>query len=175
MPNYTRIFADSHCYFLTVVTHRRNPILIKNIELLRQSFKVSQERYAFEIQAIVILPDHFHMIILPENAHDYPNITSKIKQYFSRHCDPKYYNHLPQSESRIKAGYKPVWQKKYYEHTIRTDDDFKTRFDYIHYNPVRHAYVARTKDWEYSSFHKQVKLGVYESDWGNFDLSVDFE
>ena len=175
MPNYTRVFEDSHYYFLTVVTHKRNPVLIKNIDLLRQSFKASQEKYPFKIEAIVILPDHFHMIILPENAQDYPKIISKIKQHFSRHCDPTYYSHLTQSESRDKAGYKPIWQKRYYEHTIRTDDDFKTRFDYIHYNPVRHGYAAKTKDWEQSSFHKQLKIGVYAEDWGDVDATIDFE
>ena len=115
------------------------------------------------------------MIILPENARDYPNIISKIKQHFSKYCDLKYYSHLTQSESRKKAGYKPIWQKRYYEHTIRADDDFKTRFDYIHYNPVRHGYVAKTKDWEYSSFHKQLKLGVYKENWGDIDAKLDFE
>ena len=175
MPNYRRVFADAHSYFLTLVTHQRNPILIENIELLRQSFKVSREKYTYEIQAIVILPDHFHMIILPENAEDYPNIISQIKQHFSRHCDPIFYSHLSQSQSREKAGYKPIWQKKYFEHTIRTDEDYQKRFDYIHYNPVRHGYVLKTEDWQYSSFHKHVKLGVYESKWGDFDLHDDFE
>ena len=107
MPNYTRVFADSYRYFLTVVTHQRNPILISNIDLLRQSFKFSQEKFDYEIQAIVILPDHFHMIILPKNPTDYPLIISKIKQHFSRHCDPKYYSHLSQSESRERSGYEP--------------------------------------------------------------------
>ena len=38
--------------------------------------------------------------------------------------------------------------------------------DYIHFNPVKHGHVKRVIDWPYSSFHRYVKEGVYEPDWG---------
>lgn len=72
MPNYKRVFEDGYSYYLTVVTHRRNPILIENITLLRQSFAVSMQKYSYRIEAIVVLPDHFHMIITPQNVKEYP-------------------------------------------------------------------------------------------------------
>jgi putative transposase len=175
MPNYKRVFIDGYCYFLTVVTHKRNPILIDNIDLLRKSFKQSKKKYNYDIKAIVILPDHFHMIILPARAIEYPKIISVIKQCFSSQCDPRFYQHLTQSKSRIQAGYKPIWQKKYYEHTIRNDDNYKTRFDYIHYNPVKHEYVKQVKVWLASSFHRSVKQGIYHSEWGDFNEKVDYE
>ena len=34
-----------------------------------------------------------------------------------------------------------------------------------HYNPVRHGYVARVRDWPFSSFHRMVRLGIYPEDW----------
>jgi len=49
---------------------------------------------------------------------------------------------LTQSQSRTKNGYKPVWQKRYYEHTIR--DEREIKFDYIHFNPVKHGFVSKT-------------------------------
>ncbi len=175
MPNYKRVFLDEYCYFLTVVTHKRIPILIDNIELLRESFKLSKEKYEYTIEAVVILPDHFHIMIRPKTAAQYPKIISRIKQHFSRHCDPKYYRHIPQSKSRTKAGYKPIWQKKYYEHCVKNDNDYQTRFNYIHYNPVKHGYVKQTKDWPYSSFHQYVKRGFYNKEWGDFTNPIDYE
>lgn len=175
MSNYKRVFLDGYCYFLTVVTHKRNPILIDNIELLRKSVKSSKEKYPYTIEAIVILPDHLHMMIRPETASQYPQIISRIKQYFSRHCDPMYYRHISQSKSRSKEGYKPIWQKKYYEHSIRDDADYNTRFNYIHYNPVKHGYVTQVKDWQFSSFHQYVNKGYYQKDWGDFTNPVDYE
>ncbi len=87
MSNYKRIFMDGYSYYLTMVTHARNPILIDNIDLLRASFIDSKKRYRYSINAIVILPDHIHMIITPEHATEYPRIIRAIKYYFSVHCD----------------------------------------------------------------------------------------
>ncbi len=59
MANYKRIFMDGHSYYITVVTHQRNPILLNNINLLRESFQVSKEIYKYTIDAIVILARPF--------------------------------------------------------------------------------------------------------------------
>ena len=175
MPNYKRIYEQGYSYFITIVTHKRNPVLTKNISLLKAAFKQAKTKYAFIIEAVVVLPDHIHMIITPQDAREYPKIIRSIKEYFSKRCDPSFYSHLTQSPSREKRGNKPVWQKRYYEHTIRDEKDFKTRLDYIHYNPVKHGFVQRAKDWKYSSFDKFVKKGWYDENWCDFSEDVDFE
>jgi len=152
MSNYKRLFLEGYSYYLTVVTHERNPILIENIELLRKSFRHSKTKYDYTIEAIVIMPDHFHVILTPKNVSDYPHIIRTIKQYFSKHCERKYYAHIEQSKSREKEGYKPIWQKKYYEHTIRDEKDFDEKLNYIYNNPIKHRYVDKIEDWEYSSY-----------------------
>jgi putative transposase len=49
---------------------------------------------------------------------------------------------------------------------LRDERDYQRHFDYIHYNPVKHGLVERPGDWPYSTFHRWVKLGVYDSHWG---------
>ena len=149
MSNYKRIFLDGYSYYLTMVTHERNPILIDNIGLLRKSFADSKKRYAYTINAIVILPEHIHMIITPKNATDYPKIVRAIKYYFSVHCNEKYYAHLVQSYSRNKRGSKPIWQKRFYEHTIRNEKEYDACIEYIINNPVKHGYIKHINDWKY--------------------------
>ena len=34
------------------------------------------------------------------------------------------------------------------------------------YNPVKHGLVRAPRDWEYSSFHRYVRAGVYDEMWG---------
>ena len=46
------------------------------------------------------------------------------------------------------------------------DEGMRRHVDYIHYNPVRHGYVASPGDWPHSSFHRYVRLGLYSADWG---------
>ena len=37
--------------------------------------------YKYNIEAIVILPDHFHLSIKPQEARNYPNIIKGIKLF----------------------------------------------------------------------------------------------
>jgi len=175
MPNYRRVFEEGYSYFFTVVTYQRNPILIKNIELLRESFRYSKTKFDYTIDAIVVLPEHFHIILTPIYPLEYPKIIQAIKYYFSKHCDSFYYQHLKQSYSRNNERYKPIWQKRYYEHAIRDEKDFNLHLGYIHYNPVKHQLVTKAKEWEFSSFGRYVKQGFYDAHWGDFDESIDFE
>ena len=59
-------------------------------------------------------------------------------------------------------------------------DQAKSIFDLfwtamIHYNPVKHSLVERPSEWPWSTFHKYVRMGIYDLDWGNngFDFSDD--
>lgn len=112
------------------------------------------KRYIYKINAIVILPDHLHLIITPKISTEYPKIITSIKSFFSKNCPPKYYQHLEQSLSRNNKRYKPIWQKRYYEHTIRDENDMLSHINYIDNNPIKHNLVTNKIDWEYSSFYK---------------------
>ena len=148
MADYKRLFLEGHSYYLTLVTHHRIPILIENIEVLRESFRESKKYYAYDIDAIVILPDHLHMIITPKEAREYPKIVRSIKYNFSKKIIPR----EEQSHARCKKGMTPVWQKRYYEHTIRNEKDYFRCLEYMKDNPVKHKLVSNEERWEYSSF-----------------------
>ena len=77
---------------------------------------------------------------------------------------------LERSASRLSKREQPVWQRRFWEHVIRDDDDFATHVDYIHYNPVRHDLVAKTLDWQHSSFGEWVKRGVCDANWGTGEI-----
>ena len=168
MSNYRRVFQENHYYFITVVTYERKAILIDNIELLKGSFSKACKLFPSVIYAYVILPDHFHIIIKPETASEYPKFIGYIKKSFTQSLDNKYTNDFI-SESRINRKEKGVWQRRFYEHTLRDENDLYLHLDYIHYNPVKHSFTNSTKDWEFSSFHKFVKSGYYDTNWGSFE------
>ena len=174
MPNYRRVYAEGHSYFITIVTHHRQKLLIKNIDTLRNVFAQSKEFYRYTILAIVVLPDHIHMIIEPESAIEYPKIISYIKRKFTYllHQNPAFSNGEAVSHSRMKNRESTIWQRRYYEHTIRNQKDFQMHLDYIHYNPVKHAYVKSAGEWEYGSFQKYVDMGWYDRGWCDFSVDV---
>jgi len=157
MSNYKRIYLENFSYVLTVVSYERKPILIDNIELLRDSFRRSKEKYEYKINAIVILPNHFHMIITPKIAKEYSKIISHIKRSFIYGLDESTRNEskFEMSASKYRRQNSTIWQRRFYEHTIRDEKDFKQQLEYLKNNPVKHGLVNDSKDWEYSSFNKK--------------------
>ena len=93
--------------------------------------------------AMVILPDHLHMVWrLPGGDTDYSLRWRLIKHYLASGI----------SGSTNRRGEKAVWQQRFWEHAIRDEDDWRNHIDYVHYNPVKHGYVARPGVWPWSSF-----------------------
>ena len=46
---------------------------------------------------------------------------------------------------------KKIWQN-YWDRIVRDEKDFWFKFNYIHYNPVKHGYVNEPDQWAYSSY-----------------------
>ena len=157
--NYKRLFVPNSLIFITVVTKNRKKILITHIEHLRKAFKLAREKYSFDIIAIIINPDHFHMIIKPENINAYPGIVALIKSNFTKL--------VKMQHSLNNNNEADIWQRRYWEHTIVNKEDLNKHIDYIHYNSMKHSNIP-PKDWKYSTFQKFVKRGYYEEEWCNF-------
>lgn len=178
---YRRSRTAGATFFFTVVTYQRKKVLCldENANLVKQAFATVKERHPFKIDAIALLPDHIHCIwTLPQDDRDFSNRWMLIKSYFTRQCKESNKNDI--TASRISKREQCVWQRRFWEHQIRDEKDFKAHVDYIHYNPVKHGLVKSPKDWLYSSFHREVKAGMYDNDWGvnnevEFDAGVGHE
>lgn len=173
MPNYRRVRLKGGCYFFTVVTESRRPLLTCNIDLLRSALRKVLENYPFHIDAFVVLPDHMHCVwTLPHDDDDYVNRWRLIKNHFSRGLEKVEYVESSRSRRRERG----IWQRRYWEHLIQHEQDYRRHLDYIHYNPVKHGYADRPCDWPYSSFRSCVRRGLYELDWASPpDDSMDCE
>ena len=164
MSQYIRNYQEGGSYFFTLVLENRvnNTILIDNIELIRNAFRCVKRKYKFIIDAVVIMPDHIHLLItLAARSFDYTNIVRTFKAYISKRLPREEYI----SKVRNKRNERGIWQRRFWEHTIRDQNDFNHHVDYIHWNPVKHGYVKNVKDWPYSSFHKYVEKGMYPENW----------
>ena len=163
--NYKRFFIQNSMVFITMVTYNRNPILLDYIQLLKDSFQYAKTKFQFKIYAIVILKEHLHIIIKPDEIANYPNIVKYIKTYFSRYIDMKNNNLSNGKKHKREKG---IWQSRYWAHIILDESDLNKHIDYIHFNPMKH-YNIRPKDWNFSSFKNFVKNGYYDENWCNFE------
>jgi putative transposase len=174
MTNYRRYRLDGGTYFFTVnLAERQRNLLTERIDSLRDAFRVVKNAHPFAIDAIVILPEHLHTIwTLPQGDDDFSLRWRQIKSAFSRTIEKD----ERISNSRLRKQERGVWQQRFWEHAIRDEEDFNRHVDYIHINPVKHGYVQRAADWQFSSFHRYVKLGILPADWAgvvNDNLDLD--
>jgi putative transposase len=95
MPNYKRSHYG-RTYFFTVVTYNRTPIFRdeEGIDLLRSVIRDVRAARPFDIDAMVVLPDHLHCVwTLPEVDVDYSKrwginqggVYKKIARWTRRH------------------------------------------------------------------------------------------
>lgn len=150
--DYRRAYVNGGCYFFTVVlANRKSNLLIEKIHLLRDCIRQVKTRHPFEINSIVILPDHIHTIwTLPENDSDYAKRWMLIKSSFSRALEKSEYI----NSARTKKRERGIWQRRFWEHVIRDEADYLGHIEYIHQNPIKHGLVQNAIDWQYSSIHK---------------------
>jgi len=86
MTDYRRCRINGGTYFFTVnLVNRNRSLLTEHIDTLRESFRVVKEAHPFEIDAIVILPEHLHTIwTLPDGDDNFSQRWRQIKSTFSR-------------------------------------------------------------------------------------------
>ncbi len=165
MSNYRRARDAGACYFFTLTSHQRLPVLTD--APLRAALRRAIERVRlhrpFVIEGWVLLPDHLHCLWrMPQGDADFGSRWSMIKRLTSQAIA------LPGtvSLSRSLRRESGLWQRRFWEHRIHDGDDYQRHMDYLHFNPVKHGLVPRVVDWPWSSFHRLVKEGVYPAHWG---------
>ena len=154
--HYRRAFTPGGSFFFTLVTHQRRPIFTsaEAVDTLRSAIRSVRHTRPFEMDAMVVMPDHLHCIwTLPRDDADFSTRWRLIKTWFTKHHEP---------DQRAQA----IWQPRFWEHQIRDEDDLARHVDYIHYNPVKHGLAASPMEWPHSSFRRYVAAGIYSSDWG---------
>jgi len=160
---YRRANIPGVTYFFTVnLQNRKSNLLTENAHHLRNAFRHIQRQHPFCIDGIAILPDHFHMVItLPAGDANFSQRLNLIKGYFSMQIPLI----EPISQARKNKRERGIWQRRFWEHLIRNDADFEHHINYIHNNPVKHGYVKRASDWQYSSIHRYIQKNILSKDW----------
>lgn len=167
MSRYIRASTPGATYFFTVTLQDRSDrYLVDHVADLRSCFAAVKARHPFRIDAMVVLPEHLHAIwTLPEDDSDFSGRWMLLKQAFTRRLQNAGRLEPAAAAHRCK-GRRSLWQHRFWEHRICDEDDFARHVDYIHFNPVKHGWVLRARDWPYSSLHRYVRAGQLPLDWG---------
>ena len=170
MADYRRCYVPGGSYFFTVVTERRAVILANALaqECLREAIRHCRQRLPFQVDALVMLPDHLHTIwTLPNDDCDYSKRWGIIKKHFTQTWLNGGGAEQSVTASNLRYRRRGVWQRRFWEHALHDERDYQNHFDYLHFNPVKHGLVKTVRDWPYSSFHYWVRKDIYTDSWGS--------
>jgi putative transposase len=170
MPNYRRALVDGGCWFFTVNLHDRGSrLLVEHIDILREAVRATRQRFPFQIDAMVVLPDHIHAVwTLPADDSDFSMRWRLIKVRFSKAIPGGEWL----SKTRRSRGERGIWQRRFWEHLIRDERDYRHHIDYCWFNPVKHGLVADVADWPFSSLHRDMRDYEAPARFDDFEKSL---
>jgi putative transposase len=103
------------------------------------------------VHAVVLMTNHFHMLVTPDAEHALPLAMKQIGERYSRYFNDKY--------GRTGA----LWEGRYQARPIENSSDVLICLRYIEQNPVKAGIVAAAEAYPWSSFAVHA-LGR-RSDW----------
>ena len=136
------ILEDNTWYFITAHTLGEKDLGredFKNIWI--NIIKELTKKFNYRLFAWVILNNHYHILCKVRKSKELPTFINRL------HGSTSYYI----NKKRCSQGEK-IWQN-YWDRIVRDEKDFWIKFNYIHYNPVKHGCVNKPEDWEFSSFN----------------------
>jgi len=132
-------------YFITARIYSDEPLLKSDVrkELLFDILVNKCSQNNVELIAWTICDDHYHFMIYSDKEFDLGYIMGRIHSVSAT---------LLNREDKTLG--RKVWYQ-YWDTWLRTEEDFFLRFNYIHWNPIKHGYVkdlVELEDYEYCSF-----------------------
>jgi putative transposase len=151
--------GDAH--ELTFTCYRRLPLLAKDRtrDWMIAAIRRAREKYAFDLWAYVIMPEHVHLLIRPRRAnYDISRILTALKWPVSRWALAHLRRYAPNWIERLterRPGGRPTahfWQPGGgFDRNVDHEQTALAMIDYIHRNPVRRELVRTPEEWPWSS------------------------
>ncbi|MCB9842117.1 MAG: transposase [Phycisphaeraceae bacterium] len=159
--------------YLTFSCYRREPLF--DDDRIRRVFTEqlmhAREAMGFGVLAWVIMPEHVHVLVMPEP----PDVTvTRVLQTLKRRSSARSLEIIRGSApDRIAGlcdanGLTRFWQKGGgYDRNIYSRDELIEKINYIHENPVRRGLVKYSHEWAWSS--ARAHRGM-ETEWPEIDV-----
>lgn len=111
----------------------------ENAEILIEALFHYHDSKAYALHEFVVMPDHLHLMLTP-------GATTSLEKAIQLIKDGSSYQIRKARNQKME-----IWQVGFYDWTIRDWNDWQTKVEYIHTNPVRASLVQKPEDWLYSS------------------------
>ncbi|HMN24095.1 MAG TPA: transposase [Ignavibacteriaceae bacterium] len=153
--------TEESIFFVTTTIVDFTRVFIKDIycDLLIRNILYYQKKYHFIILAYVIMPSHFHWIIIVNSKYGtISDIMRDIKKYSAwdimeevEKNDENLTTIFKNASKGFQNQKRKFWMQRFDDEVIRNEKMFWTKLHYIHSNPVEAGLVGRPEDFKYSS------------------------
>ena len=119
---------------------------------------LGREKGMYDLWAYVIMPEHVHIVLLPQADIKISSILTTLKQSVAKRAllwikknNPSCLDRMADVQPNGKKYFR-FWQRGGgYDRNLRSLDDVREKIRYIHRNPVRRKLVASAEQWNWSS------------------------
>ena len=141
------IYLDNTYYFITARVYEGKRIFNTDQKkrILLNTIRVELHKNKYILMAWVILENHYHILFKTKLAFNLSRIMNRIHGLVSYRV-----NKIEKLQGR------KIFQN-YWDRCIRNEKDYYTHLNYIHHNPVKHGYVQKMSDYEFSSYNYWLK------------------
>ncbi len=127
--------------FITFCTHARLPLPAAARDLVLEHC-LREHCKRIRLHAVVIMPDHVHLLFQPLRDHDgWPIPLVTILQ-----CMKGVTAHRINKLLHLSG---PVWEEESFDHVLRSDESLKEKCEYLRQNPVRKGLFARPDEYRW--------------------------
>src|SRR5665213_512719 len=150
-------FAVHSSQFFTATIYQSNYLLKddthKDIIIDSLKFLVTGKR--IDLNAFVIMSNHIHLIWQPLVGFTSSDIQSSFMKYTAQQLKRS----LIKNDAAVLSNFQvnkydreyQIWKREPLSIELISEDIFKQKFEYLHYNPVKAGLCEKPEDYYYSS------------------------
>jgi len=152
MAKLKHFIIDGYCYFLTSTTKWRKQIFnnFGNAQILCDIIYNLWRREKFFLLGFTIMPEHFHLIIIPKGNIVLSWVMQEIKKGSAR---------LINIRGNTKGK---IWMDEFYDYVIRDENDLIKHLDYIYNNAVKRRFAEVPSEYPWSSANPKFETDLEE-------------
>ena len=140
--------GDKTRFHITAACYEHLPIIGKTVQRMAEFEKDILEVANANVKVLhcwCVLPNHYHLLVTTEDIFD---LLSRLGKLHGRT------SYCWNGDDSMRG--RQVWCNSA-EHGIKSDRHFWATVNYVHHNPVKHAYADRWLEWPFSSAHDYLK------------------
>jgi putative transposase len=162
MSRLRRLLISGKIFFVTCNLLRTRLALVDaDFACLAEAISGVRTRREFLLTGYVLMPDHWHALIVPAVDDTLPQVMNAVKVASMRRINSR----------RGTRG--ALWQPRYFDEIVRTVKQYRDALHYMHFNPVERGLVSRPEDWPWSSFRCFGGSGEVPLEIDRLELPVD--